>query len=256
MQDSSPQPSALQTIALSKSFGGIRAVDEVNLAVASGEIHAVIGPNGAGKTTFIAQIAGQLKPDRGTIHFHGKDITALDSPRRARLGLARSFQITNVILPMTLLENVMLAVQANRGHSFQFWQAVSRDRDMRDTAMQVLESVGLAADADSIAAQTSHGQRRQLEIGMAIAMQPKFLLLDEPTSGMGREESARMVKLLSQLKGTITMLLVEHDMDAVFALADLISVLVSGRLIATDNASNIRNNEEVQRAYLGESETH
>lgn len=243
----------LQTFHLSKYFGGIRALDDITFAVKLGQTHAIIGPNGAGKTTLLAQLAGQMKPDKGRIQFEGKDITKLSCPRRARLGLARSFQTSSVIMPMTLLENVMLAVQARRGHSFRFWSPLHQDRTIRAVAMQSLNSVGLEAHADSSASQVAHGQHRQLEIAIALAMQPKLLLLDEPTAGMGAEESAQLVAMLSRLKGKITILLIEHDMSAVFALADTISVLVGGQLLATDTAINIRNNAEVQRAYLGEN---
>ncbi len=242
----------LQTTNLVKQFGGIRAVDGVNLSVARGELHAIIGPNGAGKTTFMAQLAGELKPDHGTITFEGIDITQTDAPRRARLGLARTFQITSLIMPMTLLENTMLAVQATHRHSFRLWTLVHRDREMREAAMHALTQVGIEAHADCIAAEVSYGLHRQLEIAMALAMKPKLLLLDEPASGMGAEQSAQIVDLLEGLKRKLTIVLIEHDMDAVFSLADTVSVLVSGRMIATDSAANIRNNTEVQRAYLGE----
>lgn len=247
-----PTP-VLQALDLCKRFGGLRAVEQVNLSVAGGEIHAVIGPNGAGKSTLIAQLAGELKPDRGVIRFDGNDITALDSARRARLGLARCFQITSVIMPMTLLENVMLAALARRGLWRRCWRSLLSDRELRAAAMQALAAAGLEAHAECLAAHVSHGQHRQLEIAMALAMQPKLLLLDEPAAGMDAAETTRLVALLGGLKRKVTMLLIEHDMRAVFALADTISVLVGGRLIATDRADNIRANPAVQRAYLGEA---
>lgn len=243
----------LATSHLYKHFGGIFATEDVNLQVESGHIHAIIGPNGAGKTTLLAQLSGQLKPDSGSITFAGEDITHLSMDKRAHRGLARSFQITSIILPMTLLENVKLAVQATQGHSFHFWKPVSEDREMTDQAMQVLSDVGLAGKAGQLASQVSHGEQRQLEVAMALAMQPRLLLLDEPMAGMGKDESGRMIELLGQLKGDKTLLLIEHDMDAVFNLADQLSVLVDGHIIATDTVQAIRDNIDVQKAYLGES---
>jgi branched-chain amino acid transport system ATP-binding protein len=238
---------------LYKHFGGIVATDDVNLEVEQGLIHAIIGPNGAGKTTLIAQLSGQLRPDRGDIEFAGHSIVDYSMARRAREGLARSFQITSVVMPMTLLENVMLAVQGTGSHSFRFWSPVIRDREMRDLAMQSLAEVGLDDRAGRIAGNVSHGEQRQLEVAMALAMKPRMLLLDEPMAGMGKEEGAMMVEILNRLKGDKTILLVEHDMDAVFSLADRLSVLVDGHIIATDTVENIRNNFEVQKAYLGDS---
>jgi branched-chain amino acid transport system ATP-binding protein len=229
---------------LNKHFGGIVATDNVNLSVEQGLIHAIIGPNGAGKTTLIAQLSGQIKPDSGEIEFGGHSITGYNTARRAREGLARSFQITSVVMPMTLLQNVMLAVQGTSGHSFRFWSPVSEDREMATAALESLAAVGLDDRADRIAANLSHGEQRQLEVAMALAMKPRMLLLDEPMAGMGKEEGAMMVDIL--------ILLVEHDMDAVFSLADRLSVLVNGHIIATDTVENIRNNHEVQKAYLGD----
>ena len=237
---------------LNKRFGGITATDDVNLDVASGQIHAVIGPNGAGKTTLISQLSGQLKPDSGSIEFNGKNILGYSMPRRARMGLARSFQITSVVMPMTLLENVMLAVQANSGHSFRFWSRANDSKVLRDAAMQSLTTLKLDDRADKLAGNVSHGEQRQLEVAMALAMKPRLLLLDEPMAGMGKEESAQMIAILNQLKGDKTILLVEHDMDAVFQMADQLSVLVNGHIIATDTVENIRNNKAVQQAYLGD----
>ena len=238
---------------LTKHFGGIVATENVNLEVEKGLIHAVIGPNGAGKTTLLAQLSGQIRPDSGEIEFGGHDITHYSMARRAREGLARSFQITSVVMPMTLLQNVMLAVQGNSGHSFGFWSPVSEDSEMEAAALSSLAVVGLDNRADRIAANVSHGEQRQLEVAMALAMKPRMLLLDEPMAGMGKEEGTMMVETLNRLKGDMTILLVEHDMDAVFSLADRLSVLVNGHIIATDTVENIRENVEVQKAYLGDS---
>ncbi len=238
---------------LNKHFGGIVATENVNLDVEQGLIHAMIGPNGAGKTTLIAQLSGQLKPDSGDIEFAGRSIVHESPARRAHLGLARSFQITSVLMPMTLLENVMLAVQGTSGHSFRFWAPARVERELRDAAMAALAEVGLDDRAERVAANVSHGEQRQLEVAMALAMRPQMLLLDEPMAGMGKEETAMMIEILNRLKGDKTILLVEHDMDAVFSLADRLSVLVNGHVIATDMVDAIRNNLEVQKAYLGDS---
>jgi len=242
----------LETAGLTKRFGGLVATGDVSLSIAPGEIHAVIRPNGAGKTTLIAQLAGELRPDAGTIHFAGGDISRLGPVRRAALGIARSFQITSVFRDFTALDNVALAVQARAGHSFRFWHAAHRDPRLREPAQAVLREVGLAARADVTAAALSHGEKRALEIAMALATRPRLLLLDEPTAGMGPEESASMVHLLAGLKGRFSIVLVEHDMDAVFALADRITVMVYGRVIASGTPALIRADPEVRRAYLGE----
>ncbi len=237
---------------LSKHFGGIVATDALDLDVARGEIHAIIGPNGAGKTTLVAQLAGELDPDSGHIGFEGIDITRVSAPRRSRLGLARSFQITSVFRDFSALDNVALAIQAHDGHSFRFWRPAANDAVLAEPAMAALEQVGLAARADVVAGNLAHGEQRQLEIAMALATGPKMLLLDEPMAGMGPEDSERMTAFLRSLKGRFTMLLIEHDMDAVFALADRITVLVYGRAIASDTPDRIRSNDEVRQAYLGE----
>lgn len=242
----------LRTVALQKRFGGVIATDHVSLEIKRGELHALIGPNGAGKTTLIAQLTGQLRPDAGTMHFAGRDITHLPTPARARLGLARSFQLTSVLQDFTALDNVALAVQAHQGHSFRFWKPARHDASLRHPAMAALREVGLSARAEVLAAQLSHGEQRQLEIAMALASDPSMLLLDEPTAGMGPDESARLVDYLKTLKGKRTILLVEHDMDVVFALADRITVLVYGRAIATDAPAAIHANTEVRQAYLGD----
>ncbi len=237
---------------LQKSFGGVTATDNVTLSIEKGELHAVIGPNGAGKTTLIAQLSGDLAPDRGSIVFNGRDITQLPTHRRSHYGMARSFQITSVFMELSVIDNVSLAVQAHDGHSFRFWEFASSQRRLREPAMAVLEKVGLADRAGTVASAMSHGERRQLEIAMALATKPSFMLLDEPMAGMGVEESAAMVEILKGLKGDKTILLVEHDMDAVFALADRISVLVYGRIIATGKPDEIRKDKAVRDAYLGE----
>ena len=240
---------------LSKRFGGLLASDRIDLDVVAGETHAIIGPNGAGKTTLIGQLAGDLRPDAGTTRFAGQDVTSLDAPTRSRLGLARSFQITSIFRDFSALDNVALAVQAHSGSSFPFWRPARDERALREPARAVLESVGLGARADVLAANLAHGEQRQLEIAMALATEPRLLLLDEPVAGMGLEESQQMVRLLGALKGRVTIVLVEHDMDAVFSLADRISVMVYGRIIATGTPPEVRSNAEVRRAYLGEDTT-
>ena len=237
---------------LVKNFGALKASDGIDFDVAEGETHAVIGPNGAGKTTFISQLAGNLRPDAGSVRFAGADITALSAPRRARMGLARSFQITSVYPEFSALDNVALAVQAHSGHSFRFWRKAQGDVTLVEPAERVLAEVGLLPRKNVLAANLAHGEQRQLEVAMALATNPRLLLLDEPMAGMGTEESQRMIDLLSKLKQKKTIILVEHDMDAVFRLADRISVLVYGRVIATGTPEKIKMNEEVRRAYLGE----
>jgi len=244
----------LQTENLAKRFGGIVASDDVTLAVAPGELHAVIGPNGAGKTTLIAQLSGHLAPDAGRIHFAGHDISALPMYRRSHLGLARSFQITSLFLDLSVLDNVALAVQAHRGHSFRFWRNARDEAGLREPARAALARVGLNARERQPAAALSHGEHRQLELAMALAGNPRLLLLDEPMAGLGPEESVRMVAMLRELKKELTILLVEHDMEAVFALADRITVLVYGRVIASGAPAAIRANSQVRDAYLGEQE--
>jgi branched-chain amino acid transport system ATP-binding protein len=242
----------LEVRGLAKRFGALRASDGIDLEIREGETHAIIGPNGAGKTTLIGQLAGGIRPDAGTVRFAGEDITALPAAARARRGLARSFQITSIYPEFSALRNVMLAVQARAGHSFRFWKAAGRDEALRVPALALLDEVGLGSRAEIQAASLAHGEQRALEIAMALATKPRLLLLDEPVAGMGAEETQRMVAFLSTLKGGKTMLLVEHDMDAVFSLADRVSVLVYGRIIATGTPQEIRANPEVRRAYLGE----
>jgi branched-chain amino acid transport system ATP-binding protein len=246
-----PEP-LLATSGLTKRFGGLIAASEVALAVEPGEIHAVIGPNGAGKTTLVAALAGELRPDAGTIRFAGHDISRFGPARRAALGIARSFQITSIFREFTALDNVALAVQAHSGHSFRFWQAARSDQRLREPARAVLAEIGLGPRADVTAASLSHGEKRALEIAMALATRPLLLLLDEPMAGMGPAESTEIVRLLAGLKGRLAIVLVEHDMDAVFALADRITVMVYGRVIATGPPDAIRADAQVRRAYLGD----
>ena len=237
---------------LAKHFGGVIASDDITLDVAAGELHAIIGPNGAGKTTLITQLAGEITPDAGRVVFAGQDITRLPVPRRSALGLARSFQISSLFAEFTALDNVALAVQAHAGHSFRFWSPARQAVELREPARTALARVGLAARADTVVAALSHGEHRQLELAVALATKPRLLLLDEPMAGLGPEESARMVALLRELKQEVTILLIEHDMAAVFALADRITVLVYGRVIASGTPAAIRENAEVRKAYLGE----
>jgi len=237
---------------LVKAFGALRATDGVTFDVLPGETHAIIGPNGAGKTTLIAQLSGDLRPDDGRIRFAGEDITLLGAAARSHKGLARSFQITSVYREFSALDNVALAVQAHAGHSFRFWRAAREDEALRGPARAILDEVGLGGRAQLRAANLAHGEQRQLEIAMVLATRPRLLLLDEPVAGMGVDESQRMVQFLATLKGRQTIVLVEHDMDAVFTLADRISVLVYGRIIATGTPQEIRANREVRAAYLGE----
>ncbi len=244
----------LQVDGLAKRFGGIVATDDLALSIERGELHAVIGPNGAGKTTLIAQLSGQLTPDSGRVRFEGRDITQLPVHARSRLGLARSFQITSLFLDLSVLDNVALAVQAHAGHSFHFWRNARSEKELREPAQAALKRVGLAERANERASALSHGEHRLLELAMALAGNPRLLLLDEPMAGLGPEESARMVAMLRALKSEFTILLVEHDMEAVFALADRITVLVYGRVIASGAPDAIRADKQVRDAYLGEQE--
>jgi branched-chain amino acid transport system ATP-binding protein len=237
---------------LVRRFGGILATDNLSLDVARGELHAIIGPNGAGKTTLISQLTGQLLPNSGTIYFAGQDITDLPAFRRSALGLARSFQITSLLPDFTACDNVALAAQAHDGHSFRFWGNARKETRLRDAAHAALRRVGLEHRADVVVSELSHGEQRELELAVALATKPQLLLLDEPMAGLGVTESTRMVKLLQELRKEVTIVLVEHDMEAVFALADRITVLVYGRVIASGDPAAIRSNEEVKRAYLGD----
>jgi branched-chain amino acid transport system ATP-binding protein len=237
---------------LMKRFGGIVATDHVSLDVAEGELHAIIGPNGAGKTTLISQLTGQLTPNTGVIRLGDQDITDVPAWRRSALGLARSFQITSLLLDFTALDNVALAAQAHDGHSFRFWGDARKESKLRNAARAALDRVGLASRADVPVSRLSHGEQRELELAVALATKPRLLLLDEPMAGLGISEAARMVGLLQELRREVTIVLVEHDMNAVFALADRITVLVYGRVIASGEPAAIRSNEDVRRAYLGD----
>jgi len=237
---------------LVRRFGGILATDNVSLDVASGGLHAIIGPNGAGKTTLISQLTGQLLPHAGAIRLAGQDITRVPAWRRSALGLARSFQITSLLSDFTAIDNVALAAQARDGHSFHFWGNARKVSHLRQAAQSALDRVGLGDRAEIVVSRLSHGEQRELELAVALATKPRLLLLDEPMAGLGVTESARMVRLLQELRREVSIVLVEHDMDAVFALADRISVLVYGRVIASGTPPEIRHNEEVKRAYLGE----
>ena len=237
---------------LTRRFGGLVATDNLSLEVVPGELHAIIGPNGAGKTTLISQLTGQLMPNSGTVHFAGQDITGLPPYRRSGLGLARSFQITSLLNDFTAADNVALAAQAHAGHSFRFWANARKEAALREAAQAALARVGLAKRADVPVSELSHGEQRELELAVALATRPQILLLDEPMAGLGATESARMVKLLGDLRKEVSIVLVEHDMEAVFALADRISVLVYGRIIASGAPDAIRQNDEVKRAYLGD----
>jgi len=242
----------LHLAGVAKRFGGLAAADGVDLDVTMGGIRALIGPNGAGKTTLVQLISGALHPDAGTIRFNGMDVTAAPMHARVASGLARSYQVTSIFARLTVLENVALAVQAHRGSSLRFWRPVWREPALFDEARAVLGRVGLAERAGEIAGRLAHGEQRQLEVALSLATRPRLLLLDEPMAGMGPDESARMIDLIAGLKGQVTLLLIEHDMEAVFKLADRISVLVSGRVIATGTPDEIRSNADVRRAYLGE----
>ncbi|TMH21135.1 MAG: ABC transporter ATP-binding protein [Betaproteobacteria bacterium] len=240
---------------VSKRFGGLVATDEVTLELKRGEVHALIGPNGAGKTTLIGQISGSLGSDGGAILFEGQDITHATQHARVRAGLARSYQITSMFKRFTVLDNLALAVQARSGSSFSFWRPVSEEALLFDEARAIAGEIGLARREAAVAATLAHGEQRALEVGLALATRPRLVLLDEPMAGMGPEESENMIALLERIRARITVLLVEHDMDAVFRLADRVSVLVSGRVIASGAPAAIRAHPEVRKAYLGEDAT-
>ena len=242
----------LEIIGLNKSFGGVKATNDLNLSILPGELHAVIGPNGAGKTTLVSQLSGAQRPDSGKMLFKGRDIARAPAHRRAHMGIARSYQITSLIMDMTPLENVALAVQARRGHSFRFIRPAQSDAAVQAQALALLDRVGLADRAQTPTAAMSHGEHRHIEIAMALACDAELMLLDEPMAGLGPDETGRMVELLRGVKGSCAILLIEHDMDAVFALADRISVLVYGHVIATGDPEAIRADEAVRHAYLGE----
>ena len=242
----------LELRGISKRFGGLVATDDVTLEIAKGEVHALIGPNGAGKTTLIAQIAGVLPIDTGRIVFNGADITPLSAHARVAAGLARSYQITSIFRRFSVLDNLALAVQARSGSSFSFWRPVSRERALFDEAAAIANEIGLAERLHVRGASLAHGEQRALEVGLALATNPQPVLLDEPMAGMGPQESQAMIELIARIRARVTVLLVEHDMDAVFRLANRISVLMNGRLIATGAPAQIRADPAVHKAYLGE----
>ncbi|SEB05619.1 ABC transporter ATP-binding protein [Variovorax sp. YR216] len=244
----------LQVRGLTKRFGGLRVTDGFDLDIGEGEVHAIIGPNGAGKTTLINQLSGELRPDGGSILFAGEEVVHTPVQRRVAMGMARSYQVTSVFPDFSALQNVMLAVQSASGHSYGFVRPVIADRSLVEPAQALLASVGLGGRGNVPVASLAHGARRQLELAMTLALRPRLMLLDEPMAGMSQKESAEMVELLQQVRGRHAMLLVEHDMDAVFALADRITVLVYGRAIATGTPDEIRDNPEVRHAYLGDEE--
>ncbi len=244
--------SLLSVKSLVKRFGAVQASNNFSLEVAQGELHALIGPNGAGKTTALNQLCGELMPDAGRIFFDGRQITRMPVYRRAQMGLARSYQITSVFEYLTVRENLSLAVQAHKGHSFRFWKKAVDDPVIRRAVLQAMARVGLEKRANMQAANLSHGEKRQMEVGMALAGHPKMLLMDEPYAGMGPGGAVELTKLIRKLKTEFTILLVEHDMSAVFSLADRITVLVYGQTIATGTPQEIRANPEVRHAYLGD----
>ncbi len=244
----------LEVTSLKKSYGALAVTNDVSLKVFPGQIHAIIGPNGAGKTTLISQLSGQLAPDSGEVRYDGEVITHLDMAGRVRRGLARSFQLTRILPGLSALENVAIAVQARTGSSFRFWQVAAQERALNDEAMACLAEVGLETRAQRQARTLSHGEKRQLEIAIALATNPRLLLLDEPLAGTGPEEAEILVALMLRLKSRVTMMLIEHDMSAVFQLADRISVLVYGEIVAGGTAEEIRNHPKVREAYLGEEE--
>ncbi|MDX1736600.1 MAG: ABC transporter ATP-binding protein [Alphaproteobacteria bacterium] len=244
----------LELKGLNKNFGALQATKEVSLTVKDKEVHGLIGPNGAGKSTLISQIAGNLKPDTGSVIFLGKDVTPLSVARRASLGLGRSFQISSLGMEISALRNVMLAVQARSGHSFKFFKSVRKDADLRDEAWTYIEQLNLTERAEIPTSELSHGERRLLEVACALALKPKLLLLDEPMAGLGAEGSQRMTEFLDKLKSQVGILLIEHDMDAVFQLADRLSVLVYGEIIETGSVEDIKSSSAVREAYLGEED--
>lgn len=242
----------LKVQGLNKAYGGVKATDDLHLSLDQGELHAVIGPNGAGKTTLISQLCGNVMPDSGTVHFAGRDITTFGEHQRPHLGMSRTYQITSLIRTMSVLDNLQLAVQVRAGHSFKFWTNARTRRSQREKASIFAAQVGLEEKLNSRVDNLAHGEQRRLEVAMALAGDAQLLLLDEPLAGLGAQEAQQMISLLKSLKGQQTMLLIEHDMDAVFSLADRISVLVYGHIIATGRPEEIRANADVQQAYLGE----
>jgi branched-chain amino acid transport system ATP-binding protein len=245
---------ALELRGLWKRFGGLTATDHVSLSVAAGSLHALIGPNGAGKTTLINQVAGEMRHDAGAILLAGTEIGGLPAWQRARCGLARTFQVAQLLPQYSVLDNVALAIEVRQGHCFRFFADPRRDRRTRDQVMSHLDAAGLSLRASAAVSELGQGERKQLELAVALATRPTLLLLDEPLAGLSAGESRNVTELLATLKGRLTMVLVEHDMDAVFALADQISVLVYGRVIATGNSAAIKADAAVRAAYLGADE--
>ncbi|MBV1896636.1 MAG: ABC transporter ATP-binding protein [Rhodobacteraceae bacterium] len=244
----------LEVREITKSFGGLKASNTISLDLRSGEIHALIGPNGAGKSTLIKQITGSLKPDSGSVHFNGQDVSHLSTAARAQLGMGRTFQISSLAMDYTVLQNAVLGALGHRGNIFRFFNNVMKDTGLLATAENALEQVGLQDFRAIRTADLSHGQRRQLEVAIALTLEPKAFLMDEPMAGLGADGSRHMIGFLNSLRQKAPILLVEHDMDAVFALADRISVLVYGEIIATGDAAEIRSNPQVREAYLGEED--
>ena len=236
---------------LNKSFGSLVVTDDVSLAIAPGERHVIIGPNGAGKTSLVNQIGGQLKPGSGRILLNETDITGSSPDRISRRGAARTFQRNNLFLNLSVIENVRLALAAHRGHAFGFFTPVGRDKGLLDRARELMKVVHLAGDGARLVRNLSYGEQRQLEIAVALAGDPKLLLLDEPTSGMSPSETARMIELVATLPRTLSILMIEHDMKVVFTVADRITVLYYGRVLATGTPPEIRANERVREVYLG-----
>lgn len=249
------KPALLELRGLVKRYGGLMATDHLDLDVQENQTHAIIGPNGAGKTTLIHQISGGLAPNEGSIVFGGQNVTLLPMHRRVARGLARSYQITNIFKSYSVLDNLALAVLARSGTSMRFWRQAIADSAIFDEARTIADRVGLGAQVDATAGTLAHGEQRQLEVGLGLATRPKLLLLDEPMAGMGPKESMRLIPLIMNLRSEQSVLLVEHDMEAVFQMADRISVLVAGRIIASGTASEIRNDIDVKRAYLGDEAT-
>ncbi len=243
----------LEVSNLLKSYGAIKATQDLNLKIKKGHIHALIGPNGAGKTTLVNQLTGDIFPDSGRIFYKSQEITRLKDYQRARLGIARSFQITHIFSNLTVAENMALAINARSGHNFHFWRNSLKSKSVRQNLDHSLARVDLEHRAGLKASHLSHGEKRQLEVGMALVGNPELLILDEPMAGMGSGGTVELSKLIASLKGSVTILLVEHDMDVVFSLADMVTVLVYGQNIFTDSPDKVRKNKEVQTAYLGES---
>ena len=252
MTERAQEAPVLEVRGLSKAFGALVASSDINLALRPGEIHALIGPNGAGKSTLIAQIAGALTPDSGSVRLAGADITRLSTVARARRGLARTFQISSLAMEMTVLQNVVLGALGHRGRVMRFFAPVMRDKALLEVARAALDQVGMQDLANVVTAELSHGQRRQLEVAVALTLEPRAFLMDEPMAGLGASGSKRLMGFLDGLRDRAPILLVEHDMDVVFSLADRVSVLVYGQIIATGHPDEIRTDPRVREAYLGE----